>query len=1102
MKRQLFSPSYLAILLLISYISVQAQSTGKIEGLVTDKTTGAPLEGAQVHVEGTGLGNISGPGGKFFVLNVPPGLREVTFSFTGYSPVRVEGIRIQAGHTATVNTVLETQVFELEAIVFEAETEPLIPRDNVQTKQRLPNDFSSSMPVNNVDDALGLKAGVVQDPGGKFSIRGGRVGEEAVYVDGILVKAYGEQAYASDRISSDNTPLVIGKNAVEEVNVITGGFNAEYGQAQSGVINIISREGSTEYSGSVQFISDALMPESSDYGYNELSASFGGPVSLPGAANFYTSMELKGMADATPSYDAGFRGIDSNFLGRLNGYLETLGFYDANSVTAQRVGFLDANSALEGIQQLDRYSFANVSWADVDGLPGERIFTPGDSYESGERIISEDGVYENPQQARLPGNAADIYSLSGKFTWYIGSRVKLLTSYQGSRNQRQYYQHANLFNAPERRNSAERVATTNLIGGLDWTVSQDASHSANLIFRANYYHTTQNGGALTVSSYDRSTIMGAFGFSSLEFVSEGRTAYDDIYQVGEGYEPEGDIYPTYNSGYFNPFASTFTPLPGQRGQENVSNPQQLFNESGLPLRLRNDEEERITLKADFDTQLNPENRAKFGVELQEMSVSSRNFFYVGGPLQDSWEVDPTIVAAYAQNRLDLGDLVLDAGVRLDYFDPAASFPTVIGEALPDDPRYAADKQLKVSPRVEVGFPVTEKTQLRLSYGVFAQVPSLADYYSLSGRDIQQDLASDNVNNYFGNGQLDMPQTTAFEAGISWILSDEMYLDFVGYNRDIRGNIAYRWLTPGQLLDLGGVSDRDNTRFGKNLFVATNQDHGNIKGFDLSLNKRMSNFWSMYASYSLGFARTSASDPQEFARAYGKQIIRDPISGRDTNPDPPSEQTPTDYDQTHTLNLQLNFEIPGDFYGDYWWGRALANSGASLNWHYHTGRPYTIVDIDGELATSENNQGRTASVQYTNLRITRRFTIAGSNRLSLFAEVMNLFNRKNINSLMVNPTTGKVGVDAYLLTELQQEIAGFTRMPESLTVQEVADQSPEFSSNPAERLIIASVRDLDGDGLVEFPETYALQLAALLASTDNPRAYMQPRQIRIGLRYNY
>ena len=91
------------------------------------------------------------------------------------------------------------------------------------------------------------------------------------------MRAFSEQAYLSDKISSDNSPLVVGKNSVEEVNVITGGFNAEYGQAQSGVINIISREGADRLAGSAQLISDGLMPRTGDYGYNELSLDLSVP---------------------------------------------------------------------------------------------------------------------------------------------------------------------------------------------------------------------------------------------------------------------------------------------------------------------------------------------------------------------------------------------------------------------------------------------------------------------------------------------------------------------------------------------------------------------------------------------------------------------------------------------------------------------------------------------------------------------------------------------------------------------------------------------------------------------------------------------------------
>ncbi|HUU27918.1 MAG TPA: carboxypeptidase-like regulatory domain-containing protein [archaeon] len=1099
----------LPILVLLSLVltrGLAAQTTGKIEGQVTDKETGNPMEGCQVTVEGTTLGNITNAEGRYFILNLPPGLKTLRFNFTGYRPALVENVRIQAGHTVTVNSSMETMVFELEAIVFEGEAEPLVPRDNVQTKQRIPSDFSSSMPVGRLEDALALKAGVVENEAGKFSIRGGRLGKEAVYIDGILVRAFSEQAYLSDKISADNSPLSVGKNAVEEVNVITGGFNAEYGQAQSGVINIISREGGNEIKGSVQLITDGFMPRTSDYGYNELSCDLGVPLGLPSFSSLFLSAEIKGTADATPAVGGehgGFLGINEVFLDRLNSYLDQLGLYDPNSAASRKVGLLDANSFQEDVQRLDRYSFANVFWNDTngDGLPDQRLIISGDRFTGGTRELDPAGVYFASNPARNPGNSGDLYSLSGKLTWYTGPSLKFLATFMGSRNQRIYYQHENIFNAPERRNAGDRVRTTNTIFGLDWIIHQSAEKSANLIIRASTYSNKQNGGALSPDSYLRSTV-GGFGLSNLSFISESRTSLDDIYQAVRGYEPTLTTYPTYNSGYLNAFASTFTPLPGQRGQDNLANPLLLFNESGLPLRLVNDLEERFTFKADFDAQVDQYNRVKMGAELQRMKIYTRHFFYVGGPLQDAWTVEPKIYASYAQNRLDLGDLVLDTGLRLEYFDPAADFPSVPGETLPEDSRYKARKKLKFSPRVEVGFPVTDRSQLRLSYGVFAQVPAFSDYYSLLNRDIQQDLASDNINNYFGNGRLDMPYTTAFEAGFTTLLSENVYLDFVGYNKDTRGDIAYRWLTPQELLDLGGQGTRQSTRFGKNLFMATNGDQGNIKGFDLSFSRRMAGYWSASANYSLTFARSSASDPQEFARAYGRQIIRDPLTGQDKNPDPPSNQSPTDNDQTHTVNLQLSVELPPDFKEGSLAGKLLSGTSAFFTWHFHSGRPYTVSDRLGNLATGENNNARTHSVKLADLRVSRRFPLGKKRRLSCFVEIMNLLNTVNIKPSRVNPTTGEPGVDRFLLGELSKQLTSFTSIPESRTVEQEAEYNTELAEDPLERLQLAQIRDINGNGLVEYPEAFALRLAALLAAMDNPMAYLRPREVRLGFRFDF
>ncbi|HLA39833.1 MAG TPA: hypothetical protein VJ417_07545, partial [Candidatus Glassbacteria bacterium] len=115
--------------------------------------------------------------------------------------------------------------------------------------------------------------------------------------------------------------------------------------------------------------------------------------------------------------------------------------------------------------------------------------------------------------------------------------------------------------------------------------------------------------------------------------------------------------------------------------------------------------------------------------------------------------------------------------------------------------------------------------------------------------------------------------------------------------------------------------------------------------------------------------------------------------------------------------------------------------------------------------------------------------------------MNLFNDRNYKSSMVNSTTGQPGVDAYLLGELERTITGFTVRPEAVSVQAEAANS-ELSSDPAERLALAEIRDINGNGLVEYPETLALRLAALLAAMDNPLAYLRPREVRLGVRFDF
>ena len=137
-------------LIIVSNLSAQI-NTSKIEGVVKDSDTGQPLAGAQVVVEGTRLGNVTNKDGYYFILNVPPGRRGITFTYTGYQKTTVANQLLLAGQTSTVNAILSSSVVELEGIIVEGENEALIPRDNTMTKQRLTAESISEMVERNCD---------------------------------------------------------------------------------------------------------------------------------------------------------------------------------------------------------------------------------------------------------------------------------------------------------------------------------------------------------------------------------------------------------------------------------------------------------------------------------------------------------------------------------------------------------------------------------------------------------------------------------------------------------------------------------------------------------------------------------------------------------------------------------------------------------------------------------------------------------------------------------------------------------------------------------------------------------------------------------------
>ncbi len=212
-----------------------AGTSGKIAGKVTDKATGEGIPGVNVVITGTTLGAATNLDGEYTILNVPPGTYQLKFSAIGYSPVTVNDVRVNIDLTARINAQLGESVVAMEEEVVITATRPLVRKDLTASTAVVGKDEIQALPVTEVSEVLSLQAGYVDG-----HVRGGRKGEVAYWIDGVPVT----DAY------DGGTVVEVNKNQVQELQLVSGAFNAEYGQALSGIVNIATRDGSNTFSGS------------------------------------------------------------------------------------------------------------------------------------------------------------------------------------------------------------------------------------------------------------------------------------------------------------------------------------------------------------------------------------------------------------------------------------------------------------------------------------------------------------------------------------------------------------------------------------------------------------------------------------------------------------------------------------------------------------------------------------------------------------------------------------------------------------------------------------------------------------------------------------
>lgn len=881
MKSRSLNLKFAIFLLLITAVSLWAGTTGKIAGRVTDAKTGEGIPFANVLIEGTNLGAATNLDGYYTIINIPPGVYTVRASVVGYETKVVTNVRVSIDLTTRVDFELREKTVELGQEVVVTATRPLVQKDLTASTSIVGSELISELPVTEVRDVLTLQAGIIVSAGGDLHVRGGRKGQLVYQIDGVTIT----DAY------DNSTVIDVGTNAIQELQVISGAFNAEYGQAMSGVVNIVTKDGDNKFTGNLQLYSG-------DYFSNR--------------KNIFMNIE------------------------RINPF-----------------SVRNIDGSLSGpIIRDELFFFTNLRYYYNEGyLYGKRVFLPTDVT----REVSPDSfiVQASGDGAFVPMNPNKRIFMQTKLTQRVTSTLKV--SYNFIYDYQNYKDYDNY----------QRLNPDNNLNR----------------FRKGYSNTITINHA--ISNWTFYTIGLSYYFKDYRHY-----LYKDIYTG----DPNRPTFYVDNDLIQNP------PYSFSTGGTNTS---RFVRNTGT-----------YSIRFDWTSQLTQEVGIKFGGELKQHRIYYENinlqpmvdengnkvnpYNVVIPPLttnnHDKYFRKPVEGAAYFQTKLEMFNMIVNAGLRLDIFNPDGvvlndpTDPSIYdpikpnnkffdyngnGVQDPNEPTKTVEDRLKywykkaivkyqVSPRVGIAYPITDKGVIHFSYGHFLQLPSYELLYT--NPDFELGVGSGNQG-LFGNADLKPQKTVKGEIGLKQQIGDDMSIDVTMFFEDFRDLIGTQ---TDEVLVFGGA---------KSYSIYANSDFGFSKGITLRFEKRFIGGLATNIDYTYSITKGNASNPAD---------ARNAILGGAA---PETFIAPLDWDQTHTLNVIVAYSKPRDY-------------GFSIIGNLYSGQPYT-PQINKNTRVTQNafprNSGRKPNIFNIDLRAYKDIAIANTT-LTFFVKVYNLLDSNNPRSV--------------------------------------------------------------------------------------------------------
>jgi len=753
---------------------------GKISGQVTHASTGEPIPGVTVVIEGTTQGAISDIEGYYSILNVRPGTYILRASSIGFTPQVQENVRVNIDLTAQVDFALQEEAVGLDEVVIVAE-KPIVRRDVSANVANFNAQEIENIPVAGVDEVIDLQAGVESG----MRIRGGSLDEVAFAVDGMTM-----------RDGRDNVPFTgISYTAVDEVQVQTGGFNAEYGNVRSGLINVVMKEGSRD-----RYTADLLMR--------------------------YSPPQRESLGPGVGDFD--------NYWMRP---------------------YLDPVTAFEGTSAWDTYErrqyptfegFNSISEAFRNDNNAGNDLSPEELQELFKWYRRKDMTVDRPD-----------YEFDGSFGGPVPAIGKYLGDLRFMASLRQTQAAYTI--PQSREAYTDRMGQIKLTANIGNSINVDllgmyATQSglnpnefgfADILQGRGDMATRLTGGAETFGTHfwsETDVVRSMLGLNLTHTLSPS-TFYEirlqrnsSDYDTGPGRHRNREPIKQIGEMALDEAPYGFDTLV-------VNDPVGMWLGGNWSVGRDASWSTSWNGAIDITSQLNRFMQIKSGIEGVFTTHRSNHryqhaLFWQGGQNATFiWKRYPRQGAVYAQSKFEFEGIVANVGLRLDYFHAGGSwyahelydmgFSAITPPPEESIAQEPVDPQLSLSPRLGVSFPITENSKLFFNYGHFRQMLNPNNIYVL--RQIFSGATSE-----VGNPNHPMPKTIAYELGYEHNIFNRFLLRMTGYYKDI----SEQPLLVG-FHDISGLV---------NYNISLPYNYEDVRGFEISLVKNTGRFIRGFANF--------------------------------------------------------------------------------------------------------------------------------------------------------------------------------------------------------------------------------------------------------------